>query len=1709
MASKNFPVAVIGMAVNLPAAQTCDEFWSMMVDGEESVGRFPPNRAIDIQHVLHAFGSSELIDKENPFFTGSFFEDVDKFDPAVFRISKKEALYIEPEQRIFLQTVWKVLEDAGYISQIRGTKTGVYVGNTVSQYKSILTDNHPSIFQGDYSAAHVSYVFDLKGPAIGCSSCSLLSVHLACQGLLSGDCDMAIAGSITLDLLPINAHTDIWKQFQLLGITGFGAKCRPSDQSANETARGEGCGVVILKPLAKAIHDKDHIYGILEASAANQDGRSSGVTASYPEAQTSILLQAWQLANISPDKISYFETHEMGDPIEISGITKAFKKCGQMFNCQSMCKIPLGSVKANVGHLADGAAGIVSLIKALLCYKNSMVPPSIEPNTHVNWAASPVYVNTHPIKLVPKEKDAPIYISISAFGLLGTNVHAVLRSSSPDTTVKRIPHTSEVHFMALAANSKRSLCEHTLKMYHYFASEAIDKSSGNLKNACYTINTGREQLRFQHRAVVYGSDWSVMQQALKSLHCSLEQKNINPCDVVTGYVSIYDEGTEKVVNAGEKGQLVLPFLSGKSIPWDQYYSGGDEVFQRVPQLPTYAFERVRYWPKISDPLNAHYLPLEYGTSLQDQEATSLNQNQREDLIYDTDMIRSRSIDANLRLVLSSSQQRIVTVQLASPESSAYTETVAIRSSFRTNLKPAEVFKAIVRKHAVLALRVIRSDNSYLMHTDERIAYNPEVETVPDLPIAEETLSKSIPAMAILGEALVKFRCLKTKSNDIVLAVHVHHVLADEITLRNLSSDLLKLTNMDGNGPSLPLAEYKRTPLYATSVNDENYFKSEKFTKDEQFWRSYFTNLPPTASFMILPENECMWSNTVPYRAMHRILSMPVHKRNKVWSYCKHIGITPYRYFLACTVIVLHRYLGIDTVTLAIPVTLRTDVNDNMDGMADNMVIFTAKNDIAVAMGEHIKTISENWLTVQSYSQYPLDRVAKMLRNEHGISIDAFCSTRFNYSSKGHLKDEISVLSRHVKMPLSIDITDDVESINLSIEWTPELLNDSILERLASCLMEFYCTAFNHSDKPIQSIDLLPASEKALIQSFESSGHILPPETVVITHFEDHTKSYPDKVAVICENDTLTYAQLNNLASNLAHELLSKVGRIKLKDQAVIILMNKNEYAISSVLGVWKTGGHFLPISMSNQSSLTDILENMTPAAIILNTPQDSVPVFKQIESISNFSFPIISIHDVPKVSSLIQADRNVEDIAYVIRTSGSTGKPKQCSISQKSISIVSNAWKIMYKMDEFEVSVLQWASLSFDVFVGDILRALICAPGKLVICPDIHRLDIKHILHLLSTNKVSMAELTPHFGFQLARSASKEDLESLRLLILGSDVLQKHIYQKIRHLLRKDQRLLNSYGMTEATIDSSYYEEGDMLPATRSGAVPIGRPFPGVTFHILDSKTLQVCPVGTIGELFISGNILAGGDTEIIQLKHTKEKALKTGDAACWLPCGNVDLIGRLNSMVKLRGFRISTAEIENKIVQRVNGVKDACVTVNAEFLCIFIVPGEDVFDAEIDCKSIRNQLRNYLPYYMLPDFVTVLEKIPTTANGKVDYNSLPSLPQLLESRERKSNSSMKSPTTSTLKTLFASSLGLSDFDDVDCNRTFMELGANSLILIQFSAMIARETALDIEITDIFSYPSINALTDFIDTKRHFQMNVQKSNQAEEKEVISVVTNQQ
>ena len=637
MASSQFPVAIIGMATRLPGAQTCDEFWDLLNDGRDTVTKLPQQRICDIRHAVDMF-RGELVDEDDPFFTGSFFQSVDSFDANFFHINPKEAVFIEPEQRFFLEITWEAIEDAGYASTIQGSNTGVYVGNTVNKYKYILTENHPSISHGNHSpfiASRMSYTHNLQGPAMmiatGCSS-SLLAVHVACQGLLSGDCDMAIAGGITLDLLPVSSKTDIWNQ---LGITSPGAKCRAFDASAKGIAKGEGCGVVILKPLEKARIDGDHIYGVLEATTANQDGHSNGITAPHPGAQANMLAKAWKKAHIAPDKMSYFEANgtgtELGDPIEISGITRAFKTFGLCYQVEdAKNKIQIGSVKANIGHLADGAAGVVSLIKVLMCLLKEKIPPAVnfsKPNPQINWDTAPVYVNTSVKEWSSLKGKVTRYAGVSAFGLLGTNVHAVVRDYIHQSSIQYIQASEEFfeesQLLTLAANSKESLVTFTGKIASFFH-KFKTKSRTMLTNVCFTLNTGREQKKFKYKAVVFAATWDCMSHALDELHKELKltsSTQANGTAKSTNYLVNFGEnslGNLESISFGTKHHqsIAKMFMKGEEICWKEIYAQEKELF-KVPLLPKYAFDRVRFWPDIGKSIDSRLLQLEHGLTKED------------------------------------------------------------------------------------------------------------------------------------------------------------------------------------------------------------------------------------------------------------------------------------------------------------------------------------------------------------------------------------------------------------------------------------------------------------------------------------------------------------------------------------------------------------------------------------------------------------------------------------------------------------------------------------------------------------------------------------------------------------------------------------------------------------------------------------------------------------------------------------------------------------------------------------------------------------------------------------------------------------------------------------------------------------------------------------------------------------------------------------
>lgn len=381
-------IAIIGMAARMPLAQDLGAYWNNLKNGVECVRELPERRREEAGRTLHSLGMErflyylDLENKQVEYPKCAYLDEIDKFDHNFFRLSPKEASLMDPNQRLFLETAWEAIEDAGYGGRrLTGTKTGVYIGfnfSALSNYYRLISEIEPASIAiatlGNIApaiASRLSYLLNLRGPSLSvdtaCSS-SLVAIHLGCQAIRNGECDIAIAGSSKLNILPMEGA-------QMLGVESADGRTRSFDHHSDGMGSGEGVAAIILKPLERALKDRDNIHAIIKGSAMNHDGSSNGMAAPNPAAQEEVIVESWKNAGIDPETITYIEAHgtgtKIGDPIEIEGIRRAF---GNYTNKKQFCA--MGTVKSNIGHL-DCAAGIAGLLKAVLALKNKQLPPNL------------------------------------------------------------------------------------------------------------------------------------------------------------------------------------------------------------------------------------------------------------------------------------------------------------------------------------------------------------------------------------------------------------------------------------------------------------------------------------------------------------------------------------------------------------------------------------------------------------------------------------------------------------------------------------------------------------------------------------------------------------------------------------------------------------------------------------------------------------------------------------------------------------------------------------------------------------------------------------------------------------------------------------------------------------------------------------------------------------------------------------------------------------------------------------------------------------------------------------------------------------------------------------------------------------------------------------------------------------------------------------
>ncbi len=610
---EDLDIAIIGLAGRYPKAKNLKEFWDNLRQGVDCITEVPKERWDHSRYFDE--------DKNKPGKTyakwGGFLDDVDKFDPLFFNIPPVQAAYMDPQERLFLECVYETLEDAGYRREAQegdngggiGGEVGVYVGVMYEEYQlygaQLTAKGRPVAIPGNPSsiANMASYFFNFHGPSVAldtmCSS-SLTAMHMACSGIRNGECGLAIAGGVNVSIHP-NKYLML-AQGKFVSSKG---RCESFGEGGDGYVPGEGVGAVLLKPLPKAIEDRDHIYGIIKATELNHGGKTNGYTVPNPKAQSEVIGKAFKKAGINPRTISYIEAHgtgtSLGDPIEISGLTRAFAEYTQD---RQFCAI--GSVKSNIGH-CESAAGISGVTKVLLQMKNRKLVPSLHSgvlNPNIDFSKTPFTVQHEltewkrpVIEIDGKTEEYPRIAGISSFGAGGANAHVIIEEYEAKEDNKDKKGINNPSIIVLSAKSKEQAREQAVNLLRDI--EENEYTDMDLENISYTLQVGREAMEERLGLIVSSTEelkrklkeYIDGKQDIEDLYEGQAKRNKEALSVFTA-----DEELQKAVDSwigkGKYGKLLDLWVKGLEFDWDRLYGG--EKPKRV-SLPTYPFARERYW----------------------------------------------------------------------------------------------------------------------------------------------------------------------------------------------------------------------------------------------------------------------------------------------------------------------------------------------------------------------------------------------------------------------------------------------------------------------------------------------------------------------------------------------------------------------------------------------------------------------------------------------------------------------------------------------------------------------------------------------------------------------------------------------------------------------------------------------------------------------------------------------------------------------------------------------------------------------------------------------------------------------------------------------------------------------------------------------------------------------------------------------------------
>jgi amino acid adenylation domain-containing protein len=1697
------PIAIIGMAGRFPGAADLDAFWRLLSMGGDAVGTVPPGRWLP----------EELGDTADARITaGGFLEHAEYFDAGFFGIAPREALLMDPQQRVLLEQAWLAMNDAGlHENREAAGRTGVYIGASAGDYAQKaammgVRPDRPSLLAQMPStlAARIGYAFDLKGPALtidlGCAS-SVAAIKLAADALRRGEVDVALAGAVAVQSTPALAHAA--QQAELLSPDG---RCRPFAAEPQGLGLSEGVGVVVLARLDDALANGHAVHAVLRAATVSQNGATNGMLAPSVAAQSALARDALAACGLGPAEISYVEAHGVGTP---AGDAAEAASLGIVFAGRD--ELPAGSVKGNIGHTL-AAAGMAGLLKTVLQFRHGMLAPSL----HADPAPKALnggglVMNT---ALTPWTPAAERRLAlVNAFAINGGNGVLVVEQA-PD--MPAAAKASGPVLLLVGARNEAALRERLAALAAW-----LDANPVALPDLACTLN--RVPRHFAWRAAFVAADIAELQRQM--------------ADAGAG-------GTHALFGEARQGDETMPVLTTiaaqlcreaaadsaaarlKLMAAAQLFvTGADLVMpprpgaRRVGMLPPYPFARQRFWvgeepaiPPQAEPARAEG---EWFALLRRESAAVLRMPEA---ALRGDAVLSRlGLDSLLAFDLRARLQRA---------GAPVPEPVALLSGDSL----AELAAAMAETPVANAPPVLAGDSAGRFApfplTDIQLAYwlgrRPDFvlsgpchvywEFAADRPLdparLEDALNRLIGThdmlRAVVGAdgtqrvlpEVPRYRIARRPAaeRDALWAEMTRDVFdpaqwplfriavseGDHEMHIHLSVDLLII-----DVPSLAVlldewGRLARDPTLALAppgIAFRDYVLHEKAQEDgpaartaQAYWEARTESLLPAPRLpgMKALDARTDWAWT---RHTGRLES---DAWTALQTRARETGITSVAVLVSAFAETLAHWAESPRFTLNLTVNDRASVHPDIGRVIGD---FTSTVLLGMELGgpaPFAQRAAGTGAELACHLGQTRHTGVKVLQQRGpagaGELMPVVFTSMLGYGSITAALGRLAAgATRTPQVWLDAQVMEEEGALLLTWDAIDALFPDGLIGGIFDAWLDAVRALAR--DPALWQCPLrewLAAQERARRQRRNATEH---PFTEALLHepFLHQALSDPNRIAVIAPDRTLTYGALLSHALSVAEA----IGQVE-PGRLVAVALPKGWQQLAAAIGVLLAGGAYLPIDPALPEARRRHLLKRGEAQVVLTlgAQESSWPAGARRIAVDTLA--------AARLPGALPARRAApDDLAYVIFTSGSTGEPKGVMIEHRAALNT-----VLDVNDRFAVGpedrVLGLSSLSFDLSVYDVFGVL--AAGGAVVLPDLRSAgDPAHLAALVEAHRVTIWNSVPMFvQLFLEGEPSAAALRMLRLVMMSGDWIPPGLPARL-HAANPSLSVVSLGGATEASIWSIAYPV-NQAPLPGWSSIPYGYPMRNQRFHVLDAA-MQDVQDWVAGELFIGGAGLARGywrDPETTAARFvthpvTGERLYRTGDLGRYREDGVIEFLGRTDGQVKIGGFRIELGEVETAL-SRLPGVGQAAVVVRNDSsgrasLAAFYVPAphEPAPEPEI----LRAQLAAVLPAYMMPVTFQCLAALPLNANEKVDRKALtawqpPSVaeptPQLLQDAAM-----LETKLLQIWHEVLGNPL-------LPADGKFFEYGAHSFHAVDANARINRTLALGCTVTDIFEHPTARAL---------------------------------